>query len=99
MRQTNLIESKEQGLGEAGVMRVPAWAKRCAVDCKDVYEFAYKYRKPDRFVLRGKKYVDSVMKTHNDDLEKRGYTCISRHDNVTGEIIFYIKSARRNHEI
>ena len=72
---------------------IPDWAKESAVtDCKTVIEFAYKYRKMDRFVQCGQDYVDAVMKTHNEELDRVGYTCISHHDNVTGKFITYIES-------
>lgn len=61
-------------------------------DCKSVEEFANKYRKPERFTGRGAEYVKAIMESHYEDLEKYGYTSISRHDNITGKAIYFIKS-------
>lgn len=70
---------------------IPKWVLRSAVtDCKDVYEFAHKYRKPDRFTGRGEDYVQAIMKSHLDEIERHGYTSISHHDNITGRHITYI---------
>ncbi|MGF7036889.1 hypothetical protein [Mucilaginibacter lappiensis] len=59
-------------------------------DCKDVYEFAYKYRKSERFTGRGIEYEFAVIRSHLDDLERHGYTSISHHDNITGKMVTYI---------
>jgi hypothetical protein len=70
---------------------IPKWVIREAVtDCKDVNEFAHKYRKPDRFTGRGEEHEKALMQNHIDDIAKRGYTTISHHDNVTGSIVAYI---------
>lgn len=71
---------------------IPTYIIDCAVkDCNDVHEFANKYRKSDRFNLRGKNYVDSIIQSHISDINERGYTCISHHDNITGEFISFIQ--------
>ena len=70
---------------------IPKWVIREAVtDCQNVHEFAHKYRKPQRFTSRGAEYVDAVMQSHIDDIEKRGYTTIAHHDNVSGKILAFI---------
>lgn len=70
---------------------IPLWANECAVtDCRSVEEFAYRYRKPERFTGRGEAYVQAILKRHKEAINERGYTCISKHDNVTGEFIVYI---------
>ena len=70
---------------------IPKWVIRSAVtDCKDLSEFAHKYRKPDRFTRRGEDYVQAVMKSHAEDIARHGYTSISHHDNITGRIVTYI---------
>lgn len=71
---------------------IPEYAKDKMVnDCKNVYEFALKYRKSERFTQQGENYVNVVMASHMIDLEERGYTLISRYDNVTGRMIGYIR--------
>jgi len=74
---------------------IPKWVIVAAVtDCKDVYEFAYKYRKPDRFAGRGAENEQAILKTHLEDIERYGYTSISHHDNITGKIITYLPETR-----
>jgi hypothetical protein len=74
---------------------IPKWVIREAVtDCKDVYEFAHKYRKPDRFTGRGEENQQAIMKSHLADIERFGYTMISHHDNITGRIVAYIPEAK-----
>ena len=97
--QTNLFDTQNLqkpqqvcGQVEPIVRQIPDYIKDCAItDCKSVDEFAYKYRKIDRFTQRGDDYVEAVMKTHNEELDRFGYTCISHHDNVTGKFISYIE--------
>jgi hypothetical protein len=73
------------------IQQVPDWAFHISVkDCKNVYEFAYKYRKSDRFTQRGNEYVKATMDSHLKDIEDKGYTNISCHDNVTGKHIVFI---------
>jgi len=70
---------------------VPAWVREEAVtDCTDVYEFAYKYRKPERFTAQGESHVQAIIGSHLRDIEMKGYTSISRHDNITGRFITYV---------
>lgn len=96
VKTTNKISAKSQsGFDQVDFVvrqNIPDWVKKCAVsDCKTVKEFAYKYRKMDRFVQRGEDYEKAIMKTHNEQLKDFGYTCISHHDNVTGKFIAYIE--------
>ena len=70
---------------------IPEYIKKCAVNnCESIKEFAYKYRKPSRFTQQGKNYVDTVMQTHYRDIKDTGFTCISKHDNITGKFIAYV---------
>jgi hypothetical protein len=70
---------------------IPKWVIREAVtDCKDVHEFANKYRKADRFTGRGEENEQAIMKTHLDEIARLGYTIIPHHDNVTGRIVAFI---------
>jgi hypothetical protein len=70
---------------------IPKWVIGSAVaDCKDVYEFAYKYRKADRFTGRGKENEQAIINSHLADIARLGYTTISHHDNNTGKIVAYI---------
>ena len=70
--------------------QIPEWIKSESVrDCANVEEFAYKYRKADRFLQRGESYVMAVLESHHQDIKTKGYTLISKYDNVTGELIAY----------
>ena len=70
---------------------IPEWAKDTAVtDCRTLEEFAHKYRKPERFTMQGEEYVKAIMKSHYDDIGRRGYTSISQFDNTTGKHITFI---------
>lgn len=67
------------------------WVFDCAVkDCITVEEFANKYRKSERFIQRGEDYVNCVIKSHYEDIKQKGYTSISKHDNITGKHITFI---------
>jgi hypothetical protein len=62
-----------------------------AKDVKTIEEFLKKYGKYDRYEGRGKEYMDCCIKSHKEDLNKYGYTIISRHDGVTGKAISFYK--------
>lgn len=65
-------------------------AMRLITDCKTVEEFCRRYYKPDRFIGRGKDYAAACIYSHKEDCDKYGYTLLSRHDNITGEVIKFI---------
>lgn len=70
---------------------IPQWVIEEAVtDCKDVQEFAHKYRRPERFTGQGEDYVTAIINNHVRDIEMKGYTCISSHDNITAKFITYV---------
>lgn len=54
-----------------------------------VEDFRRRYTKPDRFAQRGPEYQAAVLQAARDDLAQFGYTIISRHDSVTGEVLAY----------
>lgn len=62
-------------LEEIGDSGHQAWMTRCY--------------KPDRLEGRGERYAAVVRASHAKDLAERGYDCISRHDSVTGDAIWY----------
>ena len=70
---------------------IPKWVISSAVtDCNDAYEFAYRYRKPDRFTGRGKENEQAIIQGHLDDIARHGYTSIAHHENIAGKILTYI---------
>lgn len=68
-------------------------------DCKDITEFAHKYRKPERFTQRGEEYVNGIMQSHQEEIEKDGYTAISMYDNITGRYIVFVPPVNANQTI
>ena len=60
-------------------------------DVKTIEEFLNKYGKYDRYLGRGKEYFNCCVESHKKDLERDGYTIISRHDGVTGQVISFYK--------
>lgn len=71
--------------------KIPDWVKNNAVtDCKIVEEFASKYRKPSRFQNRGIEYIKVILESHHEDIEKRGYTIISRYETISGKLLTFI---------
>jgi hypothetical protein len=58
-------------------------------DVKTIEEFLQKYTKYSRHQGRGQEYVDCRIKSHKDDLVKYGYTFITHHDSVTGEVVSF----------
>lgn len=63
--------------------------KKYQVQAESVEDFKQRYTKPDRYQKRGSEYVAAVLKSAHKDMERFGYTIISRHDSVTGEIVAY----------
>lgn len=61
-------------------------------DVKTIEDFLKKYGKYDRYEGRGKDYIKCSIESHKKDLKKYGYTIISHHDGVTGQVVsFYGK--------
>jgi hypothetical protein len=59
-------------------------------DVKTLEEFMNRYYKRDRYRDRGAEYMEVVRQSRQKDLDTKGFTVISRHDNVTGEpVAFY----------
>lgn len=63
--------------------------KRYQVSAASAEEFRQRYTKPDRYARRGPEYVVVVLQSAHEALEKYGYTIISRHDSITGEVVAY----------
>lgn len=63
--------------------------KRYQVSAASVEEFRQRYTKPDRYARRGPEYVAVILQSAHEALEKYGYTIISRHDSITGEVVAY----------
>lgn len=63
--------------------------KKYRVSASSVEDFRRRYTKPDRYAQRGPEYVSSVLQSAHADLERFGYTIISLHDSITGEVLSY----------
>lgn len=63
--------------------------KQHAVPAASVEDFCRRYTKPDRFARRGPEYIAAVLQSANSDVEQFGYTIISRHDSITGEVVAF----------
>jgi len=80
-----------QSVTTIGPIRIPERVFQSAVqDCRTVEEFLDRYRVPSRYTGRGPEYVQVVINSYREDLAKRGYTAISRHDSLTGKYITFI---------
>jgi hypothetical protein len=63
--------------------------KKYEVEANSVEDFLKKYTKRDRHEGRGKEYIEARIKSHTEDLLKYGYTIISHHDSITGDVVSY----------
>lgn len=63
--------------------------KKYQVPAASVEDFRRRYTKPDRFAQRGPGYIAAVLQSASSDVEQFGYTIISRHDSITGEVVAY----------
>lgn len=63
--------------------------KKYRVPAASIQDFRQRYTKPDRYSQRGPEYVAAVLHSACEDLHKYGFTIISRHDSITGEVVSY----------
>lgn len=63
--------------------------KKYEVKSNSLEEFCNTYYKKNRYSDRGVDYVLSCLESHVEHLDKYGYTFITSHDSVTGEIVSY----------
>lgn len=62
------------------VYRVPA---------DSLTDFLERYTKPSAHRERGEEYVAARIASHQEDLNKYGYTFITHHDSKTGDTVSY----------
>ena len=80
-------------------MKTPKWVIEIAVnDCKDYKEFAKKYRKAERFTLRGADYISGFLNGMAEDIDKKGFTVICQQASITGEMVAYIEGRGKSNE-
>lgn len=63
--------------------------KKYKVQAVSVEDFRKRYTRPSAYQQRGAEYVAAVLESARRDLEKYGYTIISRHDSITGDVVAY----------
>ena len=63
--------------------------KEHEVKADNLEEFLKRYTKRRAHEERGVEYIKARIKSHSEHLEKYGYTFITHHDSVTGEIVSY----------
>ncbi|WP_372011338.1 hypothetical protein NBRC13296_12260 [Paenibacillus chitinolyticus] len=63
--------------------------KKFEVKADSVEDFLKRYTKHSRHYGRGADYAAHRIKSFTEELKKCGYTFISKHDSVTGEVVSY----------
>ncbi|MGM9602551.1 MAG: hypothetical protein ACI3W5_13345 [Faecousia sp.] len=63
--------------------------KKYRVQASSLEDFRQRFTKPRAYAERGPDYVEAVLKSAQQDIERYGYTLISHHDSVTGEVVTY----------
>lgn len=63
--------------------------KKYVVEASSLEEFLEKYTKHDRHAGRGPEYVNARTKSHQEDIDKYGFTFITHHNSKSGETVSY----------
>ena len=63
--------------------------KKYQVEAKSVEDFLNRYTKYNRHAGRGQEYVDCRVKSYTEELEKDGYTFMSHHESITGNVVSF----------
>jgi hypothetical protein len=66
--------------------------KKYAVEANSLEEFLEKHTKHSRHAGRGSEYVAIRIASHQEDIDKYGFTFITHHDSKSGEIVAYYPS-------
>lgn len=67
--------------------------RKYQVQASSLVDFLECYTKPSAHSDRGEEYVAARIVSHQQDIEKYGYTFITHYDSKTGEIVSYYPSA------
>ena len=73
--------------------------KKYAVNADSLEEFLEKYTKHERHAGRGSEYVAVRIKSHQEDIDKSGFTFITHHDSKSGETVAYYPCNRTPHTL
>lgn len=63
--------------------------KKYEVQADNLVDFLEKYSKAGRHSERGSDYVKARIKSHQEDIDKYGFTFITHHDSKCGECVSY----------
>lgn len=63
--------------------------KKYKVEADSLEDFLKRYTKHAHHEARGKEYVEARIKSHQEDLDKYGFTFITHHSSVIGEHVSY----------
>lgn len=61
--------------------------KKYEVEASNLEEFLQQYTKPRDHEERGQEYVKARIKSHQEDINKFGFTFITHHASKTGEVV------------
>jgi hypothetical protein len=86
--QGNQAQRLEQSRTDGdGTMTTRNHWRKYAVDAESVKDFLDRYYKPDRYTGRGEEYAAALLKSYQEEVDECGYTFISHHDCVRGEMV------------
>jgi hypothetical protein len=63
--------------------------KKYQVEAESLSDFLERYTKPSRHSERGEEYVKARIASHQEDIDKYGFTFITHHDSKSGETVAY----------
>lgn len=63
--------------------------KKYEVKANNLEEFCSNFYKKKSYSDRGSEYMIACLEGHIEHLERYGYTFITSHDSITGEIVSY----------
>lgn len=63
--------------------------KKYKVDAASVEDFLSRYYKSSRYTGRGPEYAECLLTSYKKQLQQDGFTFISHHDSVTGEVVAF----------
>ena len=67
--------------------------KKYAVQAESLEDFLERYTQPRAHAERGEEYVQARIEAHREDIEKHGFTFITRHDSTYGRDVSYYPEA------
>lgn len=69
---------------------LPIYLKDCIInDVQTIEDFFDKYRKKEKYNIT-KEMRDCILISGKEEIKEKGYTCISKHDNITNNFICFV---------